>query len=89
MNKITNISLKRMTLRGLLVAACIILLVMLPFSASTALAAAVNYQPVLTATPVSGTAPHHHCQPQRDPRAVAADNRISVKRYCAIDYHLD
>ena len=57
MNKITNISLKRMTLRGLLVAACIISLVMLPFSASTALAAAVNYQPVLTATPVSGTAP--------------------------------
>ena len=57
MNKIMNISFKRITLRSLFVAACIISLAMLPFSAGTALAAAVNYQPVLTATPVSGTAP--------------------------------
>ena len=57
MNKIINISFKRITLRSLLVAACIISLAMLPFSAGTALAAAVNYQPVLTAAPVSGTAP--------------------------------
>jgi PKD repeat protein len=52
-----NKSLKHINLRGLLVAACIISLAMLPFSVGTALAAAVNYEPVLTATPVSGTAP--------------------------------
>ncbi|MBE0695696.1 MAG: hypothetical protein IH586_02125, partial [Anaerolineaceae bacterium] len=48
MNSILNNPLNRITVRGLLLAACIIALVMSPFSPNPAHAAAASFQPVLT-----------------------------------------
>ncbi len=77
-----NISFKRITLRSLLVAACIVSLAMLPFSAGTALAAPVNYEPVLTATPVSGTAP----LTVNFTRSVTTDPNGSIISYVTLNY---
>jgi PKD repeat protein len=60
MNSIKNTTLPRMTLRSLLLAVCIVSLAIQLFAAHPVSAAAVSattFQPVLTASPVSGNAP--------------------------------